>query len=178
MNTEPRRHAEYDRASAPKPLALRASHTRSSLYDQLENSIGDGAADKLIADFGGRRLYIPMAPMPGDLVSRSIGLAAATAMARIFGGDRLLIPVTSDHARRRVRIIALRAEQVSISRIAHQLGCTERYVYKVLAEKRAAYLAAAEEGRRAVAIARAPVATDCAGAIRWGNAQANLLGKW
>jgi hypothetical protein len=138
MNTELTRHAEYARGLTLKQLALRGSHQRSSLYDQLEHSIGDGAADKLIADFGGRRLYIPMAPTAGDLVSRSIGLVAATAMARIFGGDRLLIPVTSDHARRRVRIVALRAEHLSIARIAHQLMCTERYVYKVLAEKRAA----------------------------------------
>ncbi|HYL59447.1 MAG TPA: helix-turn-helix domain-containing protein [Candidatus Acidoferrales bacterium] len=143
MNSELSRHAEYDRGLTLKPLALRGGHQHSSLYDQLEHSIGDGAADKLVADFGGRRLYIPMAPASGDLVSRSIGLVAATAMARIFGGDRLLIPVTSDHARRRVRIVALRAEHLSISHIAHQLRCTERYVYKVLAEKRAACVAGA-----------------------------------
>jgi hypothetical protein len=142
MNTELRRQAPFDRASAPKPRELRESEAGCSLYDQIEHSIGDGAADKLIADFGGRRLYIPMAPAQGDVVTRSIGLAAATAMARMFGGDRLLIPVTSDHARRRVRIVALRAEHLSISRIAHELRCTERYVYKVLAEKRGTRIAA------------------------------------
>ena len=110
---------------------------RTSLYDQIGHSIGDDAAGRLIADFGGRRLYIPVAPGPGDLIARSIGLSAALAMARVFGGDRLLIPATSCHARRRVRIVAMRAEGVSISRIAHELRCTERYVYKVLATGRA-----------------------------------------
>jgi Homeodomain-like domain len=48
-----------------------------------------------------------------------------------------LIPVTSANARRRVRILAMRADRVSVSRIAHELRCTERYVYKVLALNRA-----------------------------------------
>jgi hypothetical protein len=124
---------------APSPAARFnpfADAARTTLYDQIGHSIGGDAADKLIADFGGRRLYIPMAPAPGDQLTRSIGLVSAMAMARVFGGDRLLIPATSSHARRRVRIVAMRAEHVSISRIAHELRCTERYVYKVLASSR------------------------------------------
>ena len=112
------------------PFAVAA---RTSVYDQIAHSIGGNAADKLIADFGGRRLYIPLAPGPGDLITRSIGLISALAMARVFGSDRLLIPVTSTHLRRRARIVAMRADHVSISRIALKLRCTERYVYKVLA---------------------------------------------
>jgi hypothetical protein len=145
MNAVPSRMPALNRAplQAPRfnPFPVAA---RTSLFDQIGHSIGDDAADKLIADFGGRRLYIPVAPAPGDLVTRSIGLSAAMAMARVFGGDRLLIPVTSDRARRRVRIVAMRADRVSISRIAHELRCTERYVYKVLALQRAPETPAAE----------------------------------
>ncbi len=132
MNAVPSRMPALNRAPSPRfnPFVAVA---RISLYDQIGHSIGDDAADKLIADFGGRRLYIPVAPGPGDLIARSIGLTAALAMAHAFGGDRLVIPVTSTHARRRVRILAMRADHVSISRIAHELRCTERYVYKVLA---------------------------------------------
>jgi hypothetical protein len=71
------------------------------------------------------------------LITRSIGLTSALAMARVFGGDRLLIPATNTFARRRFRIFQMRADHVSISRIAHELRCTERYVYKVLALCRA-----------------------------------------
>ncbi len=110
----------------------------SSLFDQIGRSIGDDLADKLIADFGGRRLYVPIAPAPGDRITSSIGLSAAIAMARTFGGDRLMIPHSSYHARRRAQIIAMRANNASISRIAHQVRCTERYVYKVLALERSA----------------------------------------
>jgi hypothetical protein len=127
-----------DRAPSLSPRFNSFSDTaHTTLYDLIGHSIGGDAADKLIADFGGRRLYIPMAPTPGGLITRSIGLLAALAMARVFGGDRLMIPVASDHTRRRVRIVAMRAEHVSISRIAHELRCTERYVYKVLALSRA-----------------------------------------
>lgn len=37
---------------------------------------------------------------------------------------------------------------------------------------------ASEEERRAAAIEDAPIAPDCAGAIKWGNEQAQELGKW
>lgn len=38
--------------------------------------------------------------------------------------------------------------------------------------------AASDEARRAAAIQSAPIASDCAGAIKWANAQAGELGKW
>jgi len=138
MNASPSRMPALDRAPLPAPRFNSFADTaHTTLYDQIGHSIGGDAADKLIADLGGRRLYIPIAPTSGSTIARSIGLLAALAMARAFGGDRLLIPVTSDHYRRRVRIVAMRAEHVSISRIAQELRCTERYVYKVLALNRA-----------------------------------------
>jgi hypothetical protein len=138
MNPSPNRMSALDRAPSEPPGSNPfADAVRTTLYDHIGRSIGCDAADKLVADFGGRRLYIPAAPGPGDLISRSIGLLAALEMARVFGGDRLLIPVTSANARRRVRILAMRADRISVSRIAHELRCTERYVYKVLALNRA-----------------------------------------
>jgi len=38
--------------------------------------------------------------------------------------------------------------------------------------------AADAEARRAAAIQTAPIASDCAGAIKWANAQGGELGKW
>lgn len=136
MNALQSRNADFHAPPARQSSNLFDSGARCSLFDQIGRSIGDDAAEKLIADFGGRRLYIPIAPAPGDLVSRSIGLIAALQMARLFGGDRLLIPASVDRARRRARILAMRADHNSISRIAHELRCTERHVYKVLALSR------------------------------------------
>ncbi len=41
-----------------------------------------------------------------------------------------------------------------------------------------AALSAARENDRATQALRAPIAADCASAIKWGNAQAPELGKW
>jgi Homeodomain-like domain-containing protein len=136
MNALPNLRSVPHRANPSIPFDPFADAAPSSLYDQIVRSIGAHAAEKLIADFGGRRLYILIAPGPDDQVTKSIGLIAALAMARSFGGDRLMIPSTNDHARRRARIIAMRADHISIPRIARQLRCTERYVYKVLALER------------------------------------------
>jgi hypothetical protein len=118
------------------PLVDPFADESSKLYDLIERSIGDYATDKLIADFGGRRLYIPHAPAPGDRVTKSIGLRAALAMARMFGGDRIVVPNACHQARRRAKILAMRADNISIGRIAHKLRCSERYVYKILALER------------------------------------------
>jgi len=110
-----------------------ASDPRGSLYGQVAQLIGWAAADKLIEHFGGRRLYIPRTPSRRNQLRRSIGARLALAMAREFGSERIMIPATCDRARRRARIFAMRANGISVSRIARELRCTERYVYKVLA---------------------------------------------
>jgi hypothetical protein len=134
MNALPSMTSATNRARQLAHIDPYADDVPESLYDQIEREIGD-LAGKLIADFGGQRLYIPIAPAPGDRVTSSIGLDAALAMARTFGGDRLVVPVTNDHARRRRRILAMRKNKVSVRRIAHQLRCSERYIYKVLADE-------------------------------------------
>ncbi|MGH7814536.1 MAG: hypothetical protein ACREQI_11125 [Candidatus Binataceae bacterium] len=124
------------RGAAPPPGAR--EEARESIFGEVARAVGEHAAVRLIADFGGRRVYVPVAPAAGDLLSRSIGLPAARSLARHFGGERVPIPSSAVHAARRPGILAMRAQGVSISRIAHQLRCTERYVYKVLAFARSA----------------------------------------
>ena len=109
---------------------------RSSLISEIAQKIGAEAAEHLARDFGGRRVYIPAAPWRGDQIARSIGMAAAVQLAQLCGGDRVMIPAHPDRALRRAQIIALRTRGVSVSRIARGLGCTERYVYKVLSSKK------------------------------------------
>ena len=47
---------------------------------------GDGTADRLQAQFGGTRLFIPMAIEPDHFLVKAIGLKAAWAIAREIGG--------------------------------------------------------------------------------------------
>jgi Mor family transcriptional regulator len=138
MNATPNLRSVTNRTHPPMPLDPFADPAPPSIYNQIERAIGDKLADKLIADFGGQRLYIPHAPALYDRVTTSIGLRGALRMARAFGGDRIVVPVTIDLARRRAQILAMRADQISISRIARRLRCSERYVYKILAAEHAA----------------------------------------
>ncbi|HUO06446.1 MAG TPA: Mor transcription activator family protein [Candidatus Binataceae bacterium] len=120
----------YGHDSGPSP------DRRHSLFSEVQRAIGDRASGRLIADFGGRRLYIPIAPAPEHVVTGSIGLTAARNLARLFGGDRLVIPVSSGAGGRRRQILSMRAQGASVASIARNLRCTERHVYKVLAAAR------------------------------------------
>src|SRR5271168_2226480 len=64
MNATPNLRPVTNRAHPPMPLDPFADPAPPSLYNQIERAIGDDLAEKLIADFGGRRLYIPHAPAP------------------------------------------------------------------------------------------------------------------
>ena len=153
MNAVPSRMSALERSPAlPFVINDHADDVPTSLYGQVVKLIGGVAADKLIANFGGRRLYIPLKPAPRDQIPRSIGMRAALAMAREFGSERILVPATCDQARRRARIVKMRANQISISHIARELRCTERYVYKVLASRR-------DSGRLAVQTPQTPATT-------------------
>jgi Homeodomain-like domain-containing protein len=106
---------------------------RGSLLRDIVSLIGIDRAARLIAAFGGMRLYVPHAPGPDDTLSKLIGNEAACALARVYGGDRIDVPNPTP---RRIQIIELRASGVSIDGIARSLRCTRRRVFQVLAEVR------------------------------------------
>jgi len=95
--------------------------------------IGEEAAAKLIASFGGTRLYVPHSPCPDDALARVVGTEAALKLARMFGGERVELPKPPP---RRSQILALRAAGRSVEEIARALSCTRRRVLQVLAQAR------------------------------------------
>lgn len=99
--------------------------------------IGDDAAHKLARDFGGARLYIPSEPCETHPLTLSVGREDALAIAAKFAGEELVILMHKSRAQRRLDrelILKLRSRHRSIAAIARQVGCSERYVYNVLAE--------------------------------------------
>jgi hypothetical protein len=54
--------------------------------------IGEEAAAKLIARFGGTRLYVPHSPCPDDALALAVGTGAAMKLAEMFGGERVELP--------------------------------------------------------------------------------------
>lgn len=125
-----RANSMIDTASRPCDPPARG---RSSMLDEIIGLIGHEAAARLVAAFGGTRIYVPQFPEPDDTLSDSIGHHAALMLARIYGGDRIEVPNPTP---RRIRIIALRADGLSVDAIARSLGCTRRRVFQVLAEAR------------------------------------------
>ena|SRR5690348_5197046 len=98
--------------------------------------LGAGAAARLIARFGGRRVYIAKRPNPAAALSQTVGHGAAVKLGAIFGGERIWLPNGAGDATR-ARVAQLRRDGISVSRIAGELGLSERHVYKVLAQLRA-----------------------------------------
>ncbi len=111
---------------------------RGSLLKEIVSVIGTERAARLVAAFGGMRLYIPHYPEPEDALSELIGNAAACALAQLYGGDRIDVPNPNP---RRIQILELRASGISIDGIARSVHVTRRRVFQVLADARRKRLA-------------------------------------
>ncbi len=120
-------------ARTPPPARAATAAPRGAMLEELGRAIGADGAARLVAAFGGARLYIPHCPEPGDALSEAVGHATALALAGVYGGDRIDVPNPTP---RRVRILQMRAHGVSVDAIARALGCTRRRVFQVLAEAR------------------------------------------
>jgi len=112
--------------------------------------IGEEAAAKLIASFGGTRLYVPHSPCADDALARAVGTGAAMKLAQMFGGERVELPKPPP---RRMQILTLRAAGHSVEEIARALNCTRRRCSRCWPMHAAARLAPApflfDESRRA-----------------------------
>ncbi len=123
----------------PLPVSLLRHRPRlsaqASVLDNIAKVIGAGAALRLCAHFGGSRVYVAVNPGPGNAVAGAIGHSKAARLSKYFGGERLSIPSEGAQSNR-TRIARMRRRGSSVSEIARRLGCSERYVYKVLAQSR------------------------------------------
>lgn len=104
------------------------------LMERLSAEIGEEAALRLSAAYGGRQLYIAHTARADSELVRLVGEIAAAKLARRFGGVFLTLPMGPG---RKMRIRQLRTEGYAVAEIAEALGCTERYAYRVLAQERA-----------------------------------------
>lgn len=123
----------------PLPVSLMRHRPRlnpaASVLDNIAKVIGAGAALRLCAHFGGSRVYIAANPAPGNPIASAIGYSKAARLSTFFGGERVAIPSETAQANR-TRIARLRRRRFSVSEIARRIGCSERYVYKVMAQFR------------------------------------------
>jgi hypothetical protein len=90
--------------------------------------IGDAAALKLVASYGGTRLYVAKSPRENSALARAVGWPAARRLARAYGGDELDVP-RAEALRSKKR--AILAASGSGREVARAVGTTERHVRRV-----------------------------------------------
>ena len=107
--------------------------------DNLVAVIGREAAEKLIGAYGGIRIYVPVRAAPDGAFAILIGYSAAEALSRYYGGERFDVPIAKRAPRAlRGEIRRLRGDGMPVTAIARALGCTRRYVFRILAEEESA----------------------------------------
>lgn len=124
------------RALKPSQAPLKSpdeDEVEAPLWVQIRAAIGADAAARLSAAHGGRRLYIPQAPGPHNVITVAIGADAAQILGAKFASATVDVPLAAGV---RARILDLSRQGVQVSRIAEMLRCTERHVYYVRAEAR------------------------------------------
>jgi len=100
--------------------------------------IGEEHTSKMLQRFGGTVLYVPLNPKEQHPITRLIGVQGAAKLASHFGGATLTIPIGKKYlqVKQRKMIQQLREQNQTCRQIALRLGCTERWVRKVLADLR------------------------------------------
>lgn len=80
---------------------------QTSLIDDIGAAIGTTATLRLLALFGGTRLYVPETMTADHVIARALGLEAALRLSATFAREQLELSDAEDYLRlRRVRRVA------------------------------------------------------------------------
>lgn len=121
-------------------MKLSVDDLPASLLDLVE-LIGLAATLNLVERFGGLiQLYVPRDIEPGHPIAQAIGITAARKLAKEYGTDCLRNIPRCAEGLRRIRNGEIRARHPNESAAALALayGLTERQIWTILAEGRAA----------------------------------------
>jgi hypothetical protein len=132
------RHTQPDVPLQTRPAVrspAEASTLRKPLLHALIEVMGLESAKKMIAEFGGTRIWVPVRSTPNAKLTRTLGDGAACALCARFGGDYLQIPNTiiDDNIYR--RIAELHRQGCKINDIALAVGRSRRTVFRLLCRK-------------------------------------------
>lgn len=107
---------------------------------------GVDAIEKLIEEFGGRRLYVPKAAVSMTIVDRC-GRELADALRECYGGDYIVVPLARHLATTR-KHEAIRRDPRSAAEVAREWKMSVISVYRIRGEKAAAKAAPARQPGR------------------------------
>jgi hypothetical protein len=116
-------------------LSGEASTRKKSLLYTLVQIMGQECVDKIIAEFGGTRIWVPVRSTPDSKLTQLLGDDAASALCARFGGDYLEIPNTASGDNICRRIAELHRQGCKINDIALAVGRSRRTVFRLLRRK-------------------------------------------
>ena len=113
-------------------MAGRQINNEAITLDLIAQAIGWDATWVLALEFGGQEIYVPSKITPAHKVARVIGFDNAAVLAAEIGNNRVTFPVA---ARReaRIRLLANAKPRPTNNDIAKQVGCSHRFVQKIVA---------------------------------------------
>lgn len=97
--------------------------------------IGEQAAAKMIAEFGGARIWVPVRTTPESKLTQVLGGDAASALCARFGGQYLQVPSTRTDDNIRSRIAELHRQGCKINDIAQAVGRSRRTIFRELGRR-------------------------------------------
>jgi hypothetical protein len=109
--------------------------TRKSLLQTLVEVVGSESVEKIVAEFGGARIWIPVRSTPEGKLTQLLGESAASSLCARFGGDYLQVPNTKTDDDIYLRIAELHRLGCKINDIALAVGRSRRTVFRLLRKK-------------------------------------------
>lgn len=115
------------------PAVIPEEHLPESLIT-LKSVIGLSMTMKMVALFGGARVFIPKRLNPRHRLALRLGPDVAEQLSRHYGGETLTIPRASRVLRqhRNENIIMHYASGVSVRKLSQIYHLTERQIYSIL----------------------------------------------
>ena len=109
-----------------------------SLIQELADAIGGPALEKLLGEYGGVHLRVPIRARPGHRLEHVIGDWAFKRLCATFGGECLSMPKRQSVRleQRNLEIVAERMQGESVETIARRHDLTVRRVFSILAQHR------------------------------------------
>lgn len=107
----------------------------TNLWRDISCALGSEGVRRLVAEYGGTRIYVPERWRHAGAFVATLGEAAARALHDVAHGVRLHVPRTIpvDRSTRDDQLIAERRRGTPVMDLAKQSGLTERQVYNILA---------------------------------------------
>lgn len=108
------------------------------LISKLSGLIGPGLAGRVMNEFGGLRIYIPLVAKNNHRLIEMLGQDNAARLSQEFGGETLAIPkgVAVGRMKRNLKIVKKRVSGSKIRALAFENKLTERQILSILGAAR------------------------------------------